>query len=133
MSQIPLTVKLSGSAAPLMAAITELSELLVNAPDEFVERLLAVSDSAVSDIQIDSNPVAAGDASELSVSIKPGRRMQRILATARASEFDLSVFDFLDHDSSSVGCFDPSNEERAPAESQGSVGACPHKTHGGAE
>lgn len=32
--------------------------------------------------------------------------------------------------SSSVGCFDPSNEERAPAESQGSVGACPLKTQG---
>lgn len=32
------------------------------------------------------------------------------------------------HSSVSVGCFDPSNEERAPTESQGSVGACAHRS-----
>lgn len=134
MSQIPpspLVVKLSADTGPFMRAIDELSQLLVNAPDAFRERLSAALDRFDDLVGLDNDRLSAARADESLVTLKPSKIMDLIVTTARTGEFDLSVFDFLSHDSSSVGCFGDSNEGRAPAESQGSVGACARRTQEG--
>lgn len=118
----PRTISFFSDSAPLEAAISELSKLTIDAPDAFVERLLSIGDRFTDLVCLDGNSLAATAANEITVVVKPSDVMDAILATARAGDFDLSVFDFLRHDSVSVGCCGDSNEGPEPGESQGSSG-----------
>lgn len=125
MSAIPpntVTVRLICNSGPLTAALDELAALAVDAPDPFVERLLGVADRLGDFVRLDQDLPAASAAGEVTFALKPTEFLDRLVATARAGEFDLSVFD---HEFSSAGCVGTPSEDRAPAESQGSVGACP--------
>lgn len=137
MSQIPpnpIIIKLSADLASFEAVFGGLSELLpdlADAPSEFVDCLLAAVNRGDNIVRFEAMAAAPG-ASELRVCAQPTDFLLRLKATIRARDFDLGIFkDCLGHDSSSVGSA-TSNEERAPAESQVSVGACARRTQEGA-
>lgn len=133
MSQIPpgpIVVKLSADTGPLMAMIDNLAQLLVDAPDAFRERLSAAVDRFDDLVCFDNNCLPAPGTNIATITMHPSKILDLIVATARAGEFDLSVFDFLDHDSISVGMVRTSNEVRTPTESQGPVGVCPLRSQG---
>lgn len=116
----PLKIALHCDAIAFEGSIAELAQLLVDAPDAFIERILALPNGVCDLVRLDSDASGTTGADKFTVTLQPTEFMDRLMAAARAGEFDLSVFD---HVPSSVGCVDSSNEDRAPAESQGSPGA----------
>lgn len=63
-------------------------------------------------------------AGEQRIVLKLSRGGAELLSTLRALEIPSDLISKSDHDCSSVGGLEPASEDRAPAESQGSVGAC---------
>lgn len=125
-----LKVTLACDASRFGAALSELSQLLVKAPDEFIERILALPNGVCDLVSLDSDSSGTTGTDKLTVALQPTEFMDRLMAAARAGDFDLSLFDSLGHDSSSVGLAGTSNEGRAPGESQGSSGSCPDNSQG---
>lgn len=130
MTGAPLAVKLKIDALLLEVAVAELSQLLLDAPDGFLDALFAVSDRVIGAVDVDRDLLRAVRTDEVAISVKPGEVLNRILATARAGEFDVSVFGRMRHDPVSVGSVGTTNEECKPGESQGSSGKHPGNTHG---
>jgi hypothetical protein len=95
----PLVLQMQCDATPLTAALDELTKLSINAPDGFVKGLLRVADSFVDLVCLDQDLPAAAGADNLTVTLKPSVLLERLLATARTGDFDLTAFG---HDSISV-------------------------------
>lgn len=126
-----LTHSFSLDAKPLRAAIAELS-FLAERSEQVREALGRLIESGEQLFSLQNDLGAAPVAGVTVICANPSDRLRRFLAAARAGDVDaLLVKNVLSHDSSSVGCFGDSNEERAPAESQGSVGACAHRSQDG--
>lgn len=125
-------VKLSVDISQAEAAVAELLKLTVRAPDLFCERISDLADDGRLELLFDAvnNRRSTALAGETVILLKPSERFDALLGALRAGDYDLGIFVQFDHDSSSVGCFDPSNEERAPAESQGPAGVCPLRPQG---
>lgn len=125
----PVTVNIGLDATAFEAAANEFAELIASAPKTLAERLVGLADSVeqlfcVSD---DRNP--AMGAVKLTMRLEPSDLYLRLLAALRAGDSDAAVteklLDSILHEFNSVGGLEPASEDRAPAESQGSVGACP--------
>lgn len=87
------TVRLTADTSLVQAMTAELAKLTSNAPDAFVERLLGIVDGGESLFCVDGHTASASDPHELAVTVKPTEFMNRLMATARAGNFDLAVFD----------------------------------------
>ena len=125
----PVTVNISLDATAFEAAADEFVGLITSAPEGLAERLVGLADSieqlfCVSD---DRNPALG--ACKLTMRLEPSDLFLRLLAALRAGDGDAALteqlLDSILHGSSSAGCVATPSEDRAPAESQGSVGACP--------
>lgn len=123
----PVMVKIACDTNALELALNELVQLSIDAPDAFLEGLSSATDRFFDLVRFDGDGSATSNADELTIAIQPSEVLRGILATARTGDFNLSAFG---HGSSSAGCVDSTSEERASAESQGSVGACPTNSQG---
>lgn len=126
-----LSLIFKANPSPVLAAFDELLPLLRNAPGSFNEALLDLIDSGAELVRFDRDRSAASIADELTVTLQPSEFVNRLLAAARAGDFDPGILE-IGHDCSSVGCLEPANEDRASAESQGSDDACPRHLQRGA-
>jgi hypothetical protein len=120
----PITINLDGSA--FLAALEELGSLASSLPEgvrEFLVGLFDTSDLPSQLSNIEQHGLPALGAGELRVCLKPSDRFLVLMAALRAGDCDLAAVEkIFGHGSSSVGCLDNSNEDRAPGESQGSSG-----------
>lgn len=126
-------VKLRVDISQAEAAVAELLKLTVRAPDLFCERISNLADDGRLELLFDTvnNRRSAALAGEAVILLKPSERLNALLAALRAGDYDLGIFVQFDHDSVSVGCLDPSNEERAPGESQDPSGVHSPKPQAG--
>lgn len=125
----PVTVICGLDASAFEAALNDFAALRFSAPKRVSENLVSLRDVPDQLFRIGSNDGVASAAGEVVVRLEPTDFFLRLLAALRAGDWDrLASKNFLDlirHDCISVGGLEPASEDRAPAESQGSVGACP--------
>ncbi len=115
-------IKIACDASAFELSIAELAQLLVDAPDAFVEAILGLPNGVCDLVRLDSDRSGTTGADKLTVTMQPTELMNRLMAAARAGDFNLSVFD---HVSSSDGCLNNSIEGSPPGESQSSPGGHP--------
>jgi hypothetical protein len=89
----PLTLRLKHNASEFEPLALELSQLLAGAPAAFVDRLAATPNGVRDLFEFGTNSSPASRTNELTVTLKPTEFMNRLMATARAGEFDMSVFE----------------------------------------
>lgn len=125
-----LTHSFSLNAAPMMAAVEELS-LLAERSEKVRDALVGLIEAGKQLITLENDLGTAPVAGVTIIRANPSDCLGRFLTAARAGDFNAVVVEnVLSHNPVSVGCLDPSNEERALTESQGLVGACPPKSQG---
>lgn len=122
----PLIVKLSCDASRFNAAVDEAGRLFAELPDPSPEFLLnldrLIERGAFFRREGDCLPTSATDKG--CIVLEPSDGFLRLLTAMRAGHVDLETLNnCFDHDLSSVGCVEPSNEGRASGESQDPSGA----------
>lgn len=129
----PVVVQITADSDALDAAVDEfnrlLEELSSEIPDAFAEQLCAAAEGFEKFVNLRPYVGPALPAGESRMVLEPSEFFNRLLAALRTRDFDVGIFVEL-HGSSSAGCVDSTSEERAPTESQGSVGACPTNSQG---
>lgn len=118
-----LNVRLAADTSIIAKMTDDLAQLLAKAPDAFREKLLRVVDGGTNLFCIGADGAAASGTGELTVTLQPSEFMNALVATARAGDFDMSVFD---HVLSSDGCLSSAIEDRPPVESQDQTGGQPN-------
>jgi hypothetical protein len=120
----PIAIDLDASA--YLASLEELRLLASSLPEgvrKFLVGVFNTSDQSSQLGTIEQHGLPALGAGELRVCLKPSDRFLMLVAALRAGDCDLAaVKKIFGHGSSSVGCLDNSNEDRAPGESQSSSG-----------
>jgi len=128
----PVDVSIDLDATAFEAAANEFCELVALAPERLAQRLVGLTDSVEQLLCIRDDGSAAAGARELTVRLEPSDLFLRLLSALRAGDGDAAVteqlLDSILHGSISAGGCGDSSEDRAPTESQGSVGACPGNT-----
>lgn len=125
----PVTVNISLDATAFEAAANEFAGLVASAPEDLAERLVSLADSIEQLFCVSDDRSPALGTVKLTMCLEPSDLFLRLLAALRTGNGDAAVteqlLDSILHEFNSVGGLEPTSEDRASAESQGSVGACP--------